>query len=317
MVDFGPDVIDLLRSVLLDHGYIMGDQLGRGGYSVVFKVHLVRFEQDFAAKVTNTASLRHRTADTATTNEDRALVRLNHPNIIRLYQTFYYQNYSFLILELCPGKSLKRRIEEMKGSSLPNVYQLMTTILDAFNFMHSNHYLHRDIKPSNILFDSSGHPKVADFGMCIPAPEGEFMTDFPGSPHYCSPEILMHRPYDPYKADVWALGVTFLEMVAGPTKPPQGCASLAEYVIDHGLLVPPETPDQFAELVRAMTDFKPERRPSLAEVRKNPLFGPAVKDRRMFHERLARGQSQEVSSSFVIGKQKVAVRGVRSRTSDA
>jgi serine/threonine protein kinase len=336
MSDFGPDVIEQLRSVLSDHGYIMGEQLGRGGYSVVFKVRLVRFEQDLAAKITNTASPRHKSAESATTNEERALIRLNHPNIIRFYQSFRFQNYSFLILELCPGKSMKHRIDEFNGLPLPDLYNLMAAISDALTFIHANHYVHRDIKPGNILFDSSGRPKIADFGMCIPAPEGELLTDFLGSPNYCPPEILKHHPYDPYKADVWALGVTFLEMAIGPHKLPKGQGTIPEDVVDHGILIPPETPSEIESLVRGMVDLTPQHRPSLAEVRKSPLFDLPVKEvarkPEVVHvgvmrpaKEVARTEAAQVGvrrpqrtemSSSVRGLQKVPMRRVKSRTSN-
>jgi serine/threonine protein kinase len=272
MIEFGPEVIASLRAVLLEHEFIMGDQLGRGGFSVVYHVKTVRHQQEFAAKITNMTSTRHTTAKTAVINEEHALRKLKHPYVVQLYQSFHHENYSFLILELCTGRSLKHRISESGGRPLSNSITIMAGICEGLQFVHSHHHVHRDIKLGNILFDSSGNPKVADFGMCVPCAENEIFSDFPGSLNYCAPEILNHRPYDPYKSDVWSLGVTFIEIMTGPLKYPKGQNSLAESIVDHGIAIPPQIPTVVAKLIGRMTDMNPEKRPTLAEVRNCALF---------------------------------------------
>jgi serine/threonine protein kinase len=266
MSEFGPAVMEGLAALLLEHGYELGEQIGRGGFSAVFRVYSSQYERDFAAKVTNTCSVRHRTAGVVAANEERALKQFNHPHVIRLYDSFPYEQFSILILELCSGRSLSTLIKESSGRPIPHLLFRMREICHALAFLHAHHFVHRDIKPGNVLLDDFGRPKIADFGMCIPCADGEEIHEYIGSPQYAAPELLRQRPYDPYKADVWALGVTFYEMAMGPISWPSELALVKESIIEGGILIDAQTPRTIQKLVQAMTRMNPTARPTLEQV---------------------------------------------------
>jgi serine/threonine protein kinase len=104
--------------------------------------------------------------------------------------------------------------------------------------------------------------------MCIPWKESELIDNHCGSWNYRSPEMYQQRPYDPYKADVWALGVTFYEMTMGLIEWPSTLSTLVEVIRDGGILLSPSMPHDVAKLVRAMTQVDPEDRPPLGTIRR-------------------------------------------------
>jgi serine/threonine protein kinase len=266
--DFPPDAIEFLRSGLREHDYDMHEIIGRGGFSVVFRVHSRRFDDDFAAKITNTSSTRHKTADRAPIFEEQSLRAMDHPHIVRLYDSFTMEPYSILILELCTSTSLLTLIGQSHGEPIPKLRSIMSQLADAVLFVHAHGYVHRDIKPENVLLDTYGRPKLADFGMCIKWNESELIDDHCGSWRYRAPEMY-EGPFNPYKADIWALGVTFYEMTMGMIQWPGDTVSEKSAAIrDGGILINPATPHDVAKLVRAMTELNPETRPPASAIRR-------------------------------------------------
>lgn len=266
MAEFPPSRIEEIRAILLRHDYEMKERLGYGGFSVIFKVHSVKYQNYFAAKITNAVSTRHRTSAITADIEEHALQQLNHPNIIKLYDSFHDDNLSFLIIELCTKRSLKQLIGT-KGLPDDLLYSYMKQLSDALLYCHSLGFVHRDIKPPNVLIDYYGRPKLADFGMCIHVNPNELLHDYVGSPQYLSPEIISKKPYDPFKSDIWALGVTFYEMAMGPIHWPKDKALIIASIADGGILIQPETPPKIAIIVRAMTEMDPSKRPHMDKIR--------------------------------------------------
>ena len=266
MSEFPPSRLAEISSILLRHGYEMLDRLGFGGFSVIFRIRSVKYDDFFAAKITNQASTRHKTSKLAGDNEEFALQHLNHPNIIKLYESFHEDNLSFLIIELCTNKSLRHLIGE-HGLSEGLLFSHMKQICDALLYVHSKGFVHRDIKPANVLIDAYGRPKLADFGMCIKVEPGERINEFVGSTQYMAPEIIRKKRYNPYLTDIWALGVTFYEMAMGPLNWPKDKALIAASIADGGILIKPETTHKVALIVNAMTEMDPRKRPSMKVIR--------------------------------------------------
>lgn len=274
MAEFPPSKIEEIKLILLNHEYQMMERLGFGGFSVIFKVYSLKYQNFFAAKITNSASTRHRTSSIAGNIEENALQQLNHPNIIKLYESFHEDNLSFLIIELCTKKSLKDYIGE-KGMSENHLFSFMKQLADALCYCHSLGFAHRDIKPPNVLIDSYGRPKLADFGMCIQVEPGSRIKDHVGSPSYLAPEIIKKEAFDPFKSDIWALGVTFYEMTVGLIKWPKDKALIVASIAEGGILIKPDTPPKIAMLVRAMTEMNPNKRPDMKKIRNLKMIDEA------------------------------------------
>ena len=269
--DFSDASLEQIKSVLAARHYEMKECLGTGGFSMVFRVHSHQFHSDFAAKITNTASKRHRDAHSYVDHEGDALSNISHPNIVKIYERFEDGDFCFLILEYCEHGPLKNILGQ---GGLPEnmAIRMMRQIAEGVMHMHMLGYVHRDIKPSNVLLDEHWRPKLADFGMCLKFPRGEYLNDFSGSPQYMPPEMVRKVPFDPYKADIWALGVTFYEIANGLVKWP-GTRQLVETTImSVGLTISPRTPRPIAKVVKAMTAMDPRDRPKIERVVGVKLF---------------------------------------------
>jgi calcium-dependent protein kinase len=139
---------------------------------------------------------------------------LDHPNIIKVYETFEDEKYFHLVMELCTGGDLLERILERGFYSEPEAAEIMRKLLLAVNHMHNSYISHRDLKPENILY-AKDEIKLGDFGISNKFGDaGEMkMTSVVGTPHYVAPEVLSGR-YGK-ECDVWSLGVIMYVLLSG------------------------------------------------------------------------------------------------------
>lgn len=270
--EFPPESITYITVTLREHNLELIERIGYGGFSLIFKVKSTRIPKYYAAKVLNTASVRHSNHKATFKNERKALSHLSHPNIIKLIDHFESGKFLFLIIELCSSKTLEDVIKEGSASLTDRVIY-MKQLLHALVHIHSKGYVHRDIKPANVLFDDYGRLKLADFGLCVKWPEsGEKSTEFLGSPHFMAPEIFRREPFDPFKADIYALGITFYELCGGQTNWPTSLDILSALISKEGFIVHHGTKPDVTRIVAAMTKMKASSRPSLFKIAQQPIF---------------------------------------------
>ena len=151
-------------------------------------------------------------------NELEALRSVDHPNIVKLYETYEDENYFHIVMEYCEGGDLlskfiqTRKIDEKRSAHI--IYQ----VLSAVNHLHKNGIVHRDIKAENIMFRSSKEEdweiKVIDFGISAKL-NSNFtkMHNIVGSPFSIAPEIFSEE-YD-HKCDMWSVGVLTYFLLSG------------------------------------------------------------------------------------------------------
>ncbi|OHS96492.1 CAMK family protein kinase [Tritrichomonas foetus] len=197
------------------HDYIFQERIGKGGFGAVYMVTSMKFNTEFVAKVILPHDTNVSAAWESFDSEVSALIKLDYPNIIRLYDHFTVDGLFFLILEYCSHGSLYDEVKEngpLKGLRLMTVcQQLISAVYNA----HKNNIAHRDIKPQNILLDDFGRVKLADFGISICSNERDTFQDFKCSPAFAPPEVLRKDPHDIFKADLWSLGVTLYFVSTG------------------------------------------------------------------------------------------------------
>jgi serine/threonine protein kinase len=147
--------------------------------------------------------------------EAKAMARLNHPNLIGVYDFGNVHGMLYIIMEYVPGKSL---FHSAHGIAIDpgEVIRLVTGICNGLAHAHENGILHRDIKPSNILLDLNAQPKIGDFGLARPIEtkiqEGDEIF---GTPHYTAPEVVNSPHSVDYRADLFSVGVILHELLTG------------------------------------------------------------------------------------------------------
>lgn len=251
-----------IKQTLLKHGYEYIEQIGRGGFSHVYLCLSRKYNQNFAVKRTIKSKINE--------YEYEALVSLVHPNIIKLYDFFSDDNSEYLVMEYCSNKTLKQ-----KGRlNYDQFVYYAKQILDALNYCHSKKLAHRDIKPGNIFLDLYEKVKLADFGMskiCIEENKAKYMC---GSLTFLSPEILESKEICPFKADIWALGITFYYMITG--RLPFVSISIEEmkqFVIYGEISLNDYDVDpQIKYMIKKMTEKNQKNRPTAEQLLKLPIF---------------------------------------------
>lgn len=153
--------------------------------------------------------------------EARVLARLNHPNIVGIFDYGTAGLLCYLLMEYVDGVNLRQAMQAGQFSPSESL-AMVEEICSALKFAHEEGILHRDIKPENVLIDSKGRVKIADFGIAKLVGEGE-RTDVTltmhgsvlGSPHYMAPEQIETPDDVDQRADIYSLGVVFYELLTG------------------------------------------------------------------------------------------------------
>jgi serine/threonine protein kinase/Tfp pilus assembly protein PilF len=197
------------------------DIIGQGGMGVVYRARQKQPQRIVALKVMKTGfaapeSLRR------FEHEAEALARLQHAGIAPIYQVGVDNGRPYFAMELIEGLILDDYANENKLTSIERV-ELMAKVCDAVQHAHSRGVIHRDLKPGNILVDTTGQPKILDFGVArLSSPESGAATiatiagDIIGTLAYMSPEQVTADPGEiDTRSDVYSLGVIFYELLAG------------------------------------------------------------------------------------------------------
>jgi calcium-dependent protein kinase len=148
--------------------------------------------------------------------EVEILSSLDHPNIIKFYETYNDQYYFHIVMELCKGKEVFDKIIEEGHITEQKVAKYIYKVLSAISYCHSNGITHRDLKPENILFenaDPDSEIKLIDFGLSRKYNSKEKMHTILGTPYYVAPEVLK-GDYDE-KCDIWSIGALSYIMLSG------------------------------------------------------------------------------------------------------
>ncbi|MFO1487449.1 MAG: protein kinase [Verrucomicrobiota bacterium] len=189
--------------------------VGKGGMGAVYKARQPSLDRFVALKILAPRSGGDLDFAGRFTREARALARLNHPNIVAVYDFGQAANLSYFIMEFVDGPNLRQagRIKPQEAM------EIIPQICGALQFAHDEGIVHRDIKPENILLDRKGRVKIADFGLAKILGQGDFRLtgakDIMGTPHYMAPEQVERPQEVDHRADIYSLGVVFYEMLTG------------------------------------------------------------------------------------------------------
>jgi formylglycine-generating enzyme required for sulfatase activity len=209
-------------------GYQILAPLGRGGMGMVFMARQVALNRIVALKMILPAHKAGRAERERFRNEADAVARLQHPNIVQIFEIGDHRGQAFLALEYCPGGSLLQKLEG-KPWQPTDAAVLVRTIAVAVHAAHLARVVHRDLTPANVLLDAEGRPKITDFGLAKKLDEDGTTKhgDILGTPSYMSPEQAAGHINEVGPAsDVYSLGAILYELLTG--RPPFRGASVME-----------------------------------------------------------------------------------------
>ena len=194
--------------------------LGHGGMGVVYKARQPRLNRFVALKILVREKEKDPRFAERFTREAQALARLNHPNIVTVYDFGETNGLYYLLMEFVDGMNLRQLLQSRKLAP-EEALVIVPSICDALQYAHQQGIVHRDIKPENILLDKQGRVKIADFGIAkLLGADGrvESLTGEQGvlgTPHYMAPEQVEKPSIVDHRADIFSLGVVFYEMLTG------------------------------------------------------------------------------------------------------
>lgn len=263
----------LIMETLAAHNYEYERPLGHGGFASVHLVKSRRYNMTFCVKV----SVRPADLDAdGKSGEVETLFTLTAPCIIRMYEYFADSNYLYIVLEYCSGGSLDDVIKKGGRLTGDRLLQICRESAFALKACHDLRVAHRDIKPANLLLDQYDRLKLADFGLSQALGVGHLIRERAGSRPYMAPEILLKQPYDPFKADVWALGVTWYVLMMGKLPWATGSQRELELAISMGMVDFGRVKHNQAigKMIRKMLTVDAKKRPDIDWVVQQEVLKP-------------------------------------------
>ena len=192
-------------------------ELGRGGMGIVYKALDRKLQRAVAIKLLSPHLAGDPEFVARFLREARAAAQLDHPNIARVYAVGEADGYRYIAMEYVKGQTLAGWIRTLGAIEAPRALEIVREAAAALAVAHHIGIVHRDIKPANIMIDEAGHVKVMDFGLAKFEDAASGVTRSGavlGTPMYMAPEQVRGGEIDA-RADIYALGVTCYEMLAG------------------------------------------------------------------------------------------------------
>nr|XP_004665062.2 serine/threonine-protein kinase 10 [Jaculus jaculus] len=253
-------------------------ELGDGAFGKVYKAKNKETGALAAAKVIETKS-EEELEDYIV--EIEVLATCDHPYIVKLLGAYYYDGKLWIMIEFCPGGAVDAIMLELeRGLTEPQIQVVCRQMLEALTFLHGKRIIHRDLKAGNVLMTLEGDIRLADFGVSAKNLKTLQKRDsFIGTPYWMAPEVVLcetmkDTPYD-YKADIWSLGITLIEMAQ--IEPPHHELNPMRVLLKIAksdpptLLTPSKWSVEFRDFLKIALDKNPETRPSAAQLLQHPF----------------------------------------------
>lgn len=226
--------------------FYVGDVLGEGAFSKVIHVMQKKSGGDgngkacpeYAMKIVEKKFVEKHRKTAVVMMERNCLMRLNHPNIVKLHAAFRNKRFLFFALDLCQKGNLldaivlfrdehKSRGRDHRAIGLPQTKFYVLELIAVLEYMHSQDIIHRDLKPENVLLKDDGHLMLADFGTAKDERSKRKCNTFCGTAEYVSPEVLRDEEAT-RAADYWAVGCILFQLCFG-TPPFRGAHDMATF----------------------------------------------------------------------------------------
>lgn len=196
--------------------YKITSYLGQGGMATIYRAQQLTLDRDVALKVIHPALKDDQSFIMRFKREASIVAKLNHPNIVPVYDFGEFEGVSYIVMRFIEGQTLKDVLTDQRLGT-KQIFDILRPVADALGYAHSRGVLHRDVKPSNVLIDPEGNVYLADFGLARLGHSGESTLSqemIIGSPQYISPEQGKGEQADE-RSDLYSLAVVVYEMFTG------------------------------------------------------------------------------------------------------
>lgn len=194
--------------------------LGNGTFGTVALCKDQKSKSNFAMKSIQKSLISRCEIESHILSEKKTLMCMEHPFIVKLYQTFNSDTRVYFLLEYIQGIEFFDLINKFKTFDMIEAKFYSACFIEIIEYMHERRIVYRDLKPENIIIDSDGYPKLVDFGMAK-IMKNRTSTSL-GTPSYMAPEVVKGMDYG-LEADIWSFGVMLYQLITG--KLPFGCNS--------------------------------------------------------------------------------------------
>lgn len=280
----------------LNQRFALDKELGRGGMGTVYRATDLILRRNVAIKVLK--ALSGEEVGRQIRLEAQITARLEHQNVVRLYDFGADASIYYFVMEEVDGSSFQKR---WKKIALPQRVSILAQVADALAYAHHKGLIHRDVKPANVLLTSTDLAKLSDFGLSLDAAQSQETGVVRGTPHYMSPEQAKGKKLD-HRTDIYALGVMLYECATG-IPPFQG--TLMSIMSQHVHSSPeepraknPEISEEFERYIALLMSKAPERRPSSCGEVAEELRRLVAEDRLTKTGASSAGVSTAVSGDF-------------------
>ena len=274
----------LMKDIRKEYKFLKS--LGGGHFGTVRKAHR-RSEKEpyqfYAIKSISIKNLSQKDYNDLVKEVD-IISGLDHPNIIKFYETYHDQYFFHIVMELCQGKEVFDKIANNGYMPERKVVNIIFKVLLAIAHCHIRGITHRDLKPENILFETlkpDAEIKLIDFGLSRKYKKDEKMHTILGTPYYVAPEVLKGE-YDE-KCDIWSIGaMTYLMLCGDPPFTGKSNNEIFKKIVKNDVIFNPykwkNISNNAKDFVKLCLNKKASERPSASEAINHPWFSNVVKE---------------------------------------
>ena len=257
-------------------GYLLKYNLGEGTFGKVKLGIYIKTGEKVAIKVINKKKLKEKNDQVHLKREIDLLQKINHINIISVYEIFENIENYYIVMEYCSKGELfnyivnKRRLNEAEAAYF--FYQL----INGLEYLHSIGISHRDIKPENLLLTNNYILKIIDFGLSNYYEENlnKFLKTPCGSPCYSSPEMVSGKAYDGFKVDIWSCGIVLFAMLCGylPFDDKNDDKIIFKKIVECEIKYPFFLSDISRDIITKLLNKDPNKRISIKQIKMHPFY---------------------------------------------
>ena len=195
--------------------YTILGELGKGGTGVVYRAVDPILEREVAIKKQTLDGVQREESMQRFLREARLIARLEHRNIVTVFELGQEPDGVYIVMELLRGEDLCARLQSRRHLSLETKVRILLEVGRGLAHAHRRGVIHRDVKPRNVFLTEDGEVKLLDFGLAHISQSTLTATgQVMGSPHYMSPEQILGKRPDP-RSDIFSLGALFYELITG------------------------------------------------------------------------------------------------------